>query len=90
MQKQNKEKSILANYESASPKDKRALIACAIVIGLFFTFPLLHFNEGVRNLFLDWTPVAIEVGLLILVIITLGLSSLGEERRTDTNENFIP
>lgn len=56
-------------------KDRKTMAFVLGTMALFFLFPLLNFNESLRLVFDDWTPVAIEAALLILLLLALAAAS---------------
>jgi len=66
---------------------RRYTVASLIIFAMMLSFPFLMLSEKMRQIFSDWTPVAVEFSLLIGTCLVLSIAFLTEPNRMDEDGN---
>ena len=76
------------NLETQERKQRRLTLAALITFLAMLTFPALSVTTVFRDIFSDWSPVAIELLLFLLTFVVFFLSFANDPKRMDENGNI--
>lgn len=76
------------NPQIQEHKQRRLTFAALITFLAMLTFPALSIMPTFRDIFSDWSPVAIELLLFVLTLVVFFLSFANDPRRIDEHGNI--